>query len=117
MTSEEYRKNIERDILKIIESRLASGKMDTQKAKEIAQFLLRSFKPPLTFDQIYKAVQNFDDHFPELAPAVNKVVNAYDDEVKRIVHHHAGNLIKQGRIPQARFLINQALSKNVKLGR
>lgn len=117
MDSEAYRKKLELDILKIMEEKLKVGQMDANRAREVARYILDTLTPHLSYDQIYKVVQNFDDHFPELASAVLPVINQYEDAVRKIVTDHAQNLIKSGKIDEASVLLKQATSKQVKLGR
>lgn len=117
MDSEEYRKKIEEEILKIIEEKLKAGQMNADRAREIARYILDTLKPQMTFDQIYSVVQNFDDHFPELVAVVTPVVNHYEDTVKKIVSEHAGKLIQQGKVVEATNLMQKAINKQVRLGK
>lgn len=117
MDTEEYRKKIEEDILKIIEEKLKAGQINADRAREIARYILNTLHPHMSFDQIYIVVHNFDDHFPELIGAVTPVVNHYEDTVKKIVSDHAGKLMKQGKVTEATELIQKAINKQVKLGK
>lgn len=117
MDTEEYRKRIEEEILKIIRERLEAGQMKADRAKEIARYVLEHLKPHMSYDQIYAVVQKFDDHFPELAKAVIPVVNQYEETVKQIVHQQASKLIQQGKATEATDLMRKAMNKQVKLGR
>ena len=117
MNTEEYRKKIEEDILKIIEEKLKAGQMNAERAREIARYILNTLHPNMSLDQIYIVVKNFDDHFPELIPAVTPVVNHYEDTVKKIVGEHAGKLIQQGKVAEATDLMQKAINKQVKLGK
>ncbi len=117
MNTEEYRKKVEEEILKILEEKLKAGQMNAERAREIARYILNALHPNMSFDQIYTVVQNFDDHFPELIGAVTPVVNHYEDTVKKIVSDHAGKLMKQGKVTEATELIQKAINKQVKLGK
>lgn len=112
MDSEEYRKKIELDILKIIEEKLANGQMDTERAKAIARMVLDKLHPPLTLEQIYQIVPTLDDHFTELAQAVLPVIQEHDKTISTIVSEHAEKLIKMGKIDEANTILKQATNKN-----
>lgn len=105
MDSEEYRKKIELDILKIIEEKLTNGQMDADRAKAIARMVLDSLHPPLTLEQIYEIVPTLDDHFNELSAAVFSVIRDHDLKVREIVSEHAQQLIKSGKLDEALSVI------------
>lgn len=69
----------------------------------------------MTLDQIYKVVQNFDDHFPELTPIVLEVSRDYEEKVKKSIIGHVGALLKQGKIEEAGVLLKKTTNKEVKL--
>lgn len=113
MDSEEYRKKIERDILEIIESKLRTGQMNAERAREIARFVLESFRPHMTLDEIYKVAPTLDKHFKELIPVVLQVATDYEQKVKQIVIEHVDNLIKNGKIEESVSLLKNALNKKI----
>lgn len=113
MDTEEYRKKIELEVLKIIEQKLKARQMNAERAREIARYVLQALHPRMDINQIHAVVQNFDDHFPELIPIVIKVSNDYEEKVKEVVGEHVGNLLKQNKIAEASKLLNKALNKQV----
>lgn len=115
MDTEEYRKKIEEEILKIIEERLKSHQMDAARAREIAKYILNHLHPHITLNQIHEAVQSFDDHFSELVPVVFEVQKDYDEKIKQAVANHVSKLLKQGKITEASNLLEKALNRQVKL--
>lgn len=111
MDAEAYRKKIELDILRIIEEKLRNGEMDADRAKAIARMVLDKLHPPLTLEQIHQIVPTLDDHFTELAKAVLPVIQAHEEEVRKIVSDHAAKLIKSGKIDEATMFLKQATNK------
>ena len=95
MDDEEYRKKIELEILQIIEDGLKVRKMDANRAREIAAYILNALHPHMTLNQIHDVVQNFDDHFSELIPVVLEVTRDYEEKVKNAVVNNVGILLKQ----------------------
>jgi len=109
MNTEQYRKKIEKEILKIMEQRLIAGELDAQRAREIAKFILESLHPYMTIDEIYKAVQSFDDHFQELVAVVLPVANEHEDKIRQIVTSHVNKLIKDKKVNEANVLLKKAI--------
>lgn len=109
--AEEYRINLERNILIIIEERLKNGKMDTARAKAIARMVLDKLHPPLTLEEIYEIAPSLDDHFTELASAILPIVEEHDEKVKKIVTEHVQQLINSGKIEEATSLLRKATSQ------
>lgn len=113
MDPEEYRKNLERNIISIIEQKLKNGQMDAERAKEIARMVLDKLHPPLTLEQIYEIAPTLDDHFSELAAAVLPIINEHQDKIKDIVTEHAQKLIKMGKIDEASQMLKEANKKKM----
>lgn len=108
MDSEEYRKKVELDILRVIEEKLQKGQMDVQRAKAIARMVLDKLHPPLSLEYIYQIVPTLDDHFAELSKAVLPVIKDHDNELKNIIAVHAEKLIEQGKFDEATKVLKQA---------
>lgn len=101
MDSEEYRKKIEIDILKVIEEKLSNGQMDVARAQAIAKMVLEKLHPPLTLEQIYQIAPTLDDEFRELSTAILPVIAQHDDVTRKIVSEHAEKLILSGKFEEA----------------
>lgn len=115
MNDEEYRKKIEREILSIIEENLKLKKINSDRAKEIAEYILETLHPHMNIDQIYNVAQHFNDHFPELTPMVIEISNEYEKRMKEIVKDRVDQLIKQNKIEEADDLLKKALNHEVKI--
>lgn len=115
MDTEEYRKKIEEEVLKIIEEKLKSHEMNADRATEIAKYILQSLHPYMDINQIYTVVQNFDDHFPELVPVVVEVTKGYDEKIKKVVIDHVDTLLKQGKVDEATDLLKKAMKREIKI--
>ncbi len=108
MDAEETRKKLEQDIIAIIEQKLKNGEMDATRAQEIAKMVLEKLHPPLTLEQIYEIAPTLDDHFQELASAVQPILNEHQEVIKEVVSKHAAELIKSGRFEEAHHALKQA---------
>lgn len=109
MDTEEYRKKLELDILKIIEEKLIKGEMEPERAQAIARMVLVKLHPPLTLEQIHQIAPTLDDHFTELAQAILPVIRDHQEEVEKIVSEHAVKLIKSGKFSQANSMMQQSM--------
>ena len=107
--AEEYRKKIEKEVLEIMEQRLIDGEMNAERARDIAKFILNALYPHMPIDEIYKVVQTFDDHFPELVAVVIPVANEYEEKVRDIVTSHVNKLIQEKKIGEANVLLKKAI--------
>ncbi len=108
MDSEEKRKQLERDILVLMENKLAVGQMSAERAQKIAKMLLEKLHPPLTLEQLYDVVTTLDDEFIELSNATIPLMKEHDDHLRTVVAAHAQKLIDSGRIEEAHAILKKA---------
>lgn len=111
MDKDEYRKNLEHEILEIIEEKLKSGQMDADRARAIARMVLDKLHPPLTLEQIHQIAPTLDDEFKELSMAVLPVLVDHEEETSKIVADHAEKLIKSGKIEEAMQVLKNSNKK------
>lgn len=107
MNAEEKRKQLEWDILAIIERKLQTGEMDAKRAREIAKMVLAKLHPPLTLEELYEIVPTLDDYFTELSQAVIPFLNEYDAHKRQEVAQQAEQLVKEGKIDESLHLLKQ----------
>jgi hypothetical protein len=112
MDPEEKRKELEREILKVIEEKLSNGQMNEARARAIAKMVLEKLHPPLTLEQIYKIAPTLDDEFKELSAAILPTMQEHDEETRAVVAQHAESLIRSGKIDEATNILNDALKKD-----
>ncbi len=115
MDPEEKRKNIERDILRMIKEKLEKGEMNAERASKIAQLVLKTLHPGISLEDIYRTVPTLDDQFSELSTAVLPVLQEYEEKVEKIVTERVEALIKQGHFTEANQLVQQLTQKNIPL--
>lgn len=111
MDSEEKRKQLEQDILDIMEKKLSSGEMDAARARAIAQMLLEKLHPPLSLEQLYEIAPTLDDHFTELSQAVLPLIGEHDNKIREIVSKQAEKLIQQEKLDESYAILKQATNK------
>lgn len=108
MDAEDKRKQLEQRILDIIEEKLLNGKMDSARARAIAQMVIDKLHPPLTLEQLYEIAPTLDDHFMELSQAVLPLLREHEDKVRKVVSEHAEKLIKQGKFEESLNILKSA---------
>lgn len=111
MDPEERRKQLERDILSIMEEKLSKGEMSGERAKAIARMMLDKLHPPLTLEQLYILAPTLDDEFAELTKAILPLVKEHEEEVSQLVSKHAEALMKSGKIDEAQKLLAETLNR------
>lgn len=111
MDPEEKRKELERDILEIIEVKLAKGQMDIARAKQISRMILEVLHPPLSLEHIYAVAPTLDDEFKELSFAVIPFMEEHEEELKKVIVQYAQKLIKSGKFEEANKLLKQEINK------
>lgn len=111
MDPEQKRKQLEQNILDIIEEKLKKGQMDEQRAKAIARMVLEKLHPPLSLEQIYAIAPTLDDQFSELTMAILPIIKEHDDQLRTVVSAHAEKLIRMGNIDKAYEILRSATKK------
>ena len=90
---EEYRIQIEEEILNIIEEKLVNRDMNADIAKEIARLVLDTLHPHMSIEEIRVVVNEYDKYFQELTDIVlminwdkdQSLQNKVEEEVQRLV--------------------------------
>jgi len=101
MDPDEFRKNLELEILRVIEEKLKNGQINAARARAIARMVLDKLHPPLTLEQIHQIAPSLDDEFKELSMAILPILMDHEEETSKIVADHAEKLIKSGKIEEA----------------
>ncbi|MFA9288744.1 MAG: hypothetical protein ACEQSA_02595 [Weeksellaceae bacterium] len=107
--TEEFRKFIETEVLKVIKNLAEANETPPEKLQDIAKATLELIQPNLSMDQLYINAVKLDDKYSELAPVVVVVMTSYEDKY----HHRAVNnvsaLILKGEYDQAQDLVKKVL--------
>jgi len=115
MTPDDLRQDVELKVVELIKQKLADGTMSEKRSQEIAQLVLDSLKPGMSFEELYKAIFLLDEHYTELSPIVLPIIRDYDKNVMQKIRATVSELIRQGRYEEAEQLSQKAISGNIKL--
>ena len=96
---------IEKDISDLLYSKLKSAQMTSERAKEIAHFVLETLPENLTDNQVEKIIPSLDDKFYELASIVYKEIQHIETTHREKLVNQAHTLINSGRVSQANNLM------------
>jgi len=107
--ADQFRKYIESEVLKIIQQLVEGKKTSPEHIKEIAQETLLLIKPHMSMEQLYTSAVKLDDHFPELAPVVFKIMKKYEEEYSMKTIGSVSDLIKKGQYDDAQNMVKKVL--------
>ena len=78
-----FRKFIEYEAATLIISLLEKGSVDEDKAGKLSQITLDLIIPGMTVEELYLSGVKLDDHDPELAPVVYKIMKIYEEKFEK----------------------------------
>ncbi len=111
--TEEFRKFIEQEVLKIIADLAAKNDTPQDKIQALAQTTLNLIKPGMSLEQLYQAAVKLDDDHQELAPVVFQVMKAYEEKYEHKALEQVSQLVKNGKFDDASTLIKKVLEFKV----
>src|SRR5258708_26634660 len=91
---EARRKEIEQQIVDLLQRGLRSGNVSADRTAEIARFIVAEILPDADIDQVYQVIQSLE--FQELLPVVVNVVNNIEQRVKDKISPQADKLLSEG---------------------
>lgn len=106
--TEEFRKFIEVEVLKIIKD-LAEKGTPQEKIQEIAKLTLELIQPMMSLEELYLNAVKLDDRHPELAPIVFAVMKEYEEKYEKKALDQVSQLIKEGQYDQAQNMVKKVL--------
>lgn len=115
MDAQEYRKEVERKILGVIEDELRSAKMDAPRAQTIAAAVFAALTPPKTLQEINQLLPQLIEQFPELVYALGPILEEQEENVKTHVIANVRTLIQAQKFDEAKTLITTALNHEMTL--
>jgi soluble cytochrome b562 len=106
--AESFRMYIEQEVLKIITSVVEKG-ADKDHVQAMAQTVLDNVKPGMTVDELYRATAKLDDSFPEFAPVVFSIMEAYEDKFEKRAVDEVSSLVRSGKYDDAQAMVKKVL--------
>lgn len=113
MTAEEMRQDIELKVVELIKEKLADGSMTEERSQQMAQHVLDTLKPGMSFEEIYKVLGSMDNHYPELSGVILPALREYEENVVTQVQDGVRDLIRQGQYDAAEKLARKAITQDV----
>lgn len=108
-TTENFRKLIEVEVLKIIKDLAEKGETPKEKVQAIAQLTLDLIKPDMDIDELYRNAVKLDDQYSELAPIVFRIMKEYEDKYAQKAIGPVSQLIKNGQYDDAEKMVKKVL--------
>lgn len=111
--TEEFRKFIEVEVLKIIKDLAQKGQTPQERIQQIAQITLDLVRPGLNLEELYQNAVKLDDAHSELAPVVFKLMREYEQKYEKKAISQVSLLMKQGRFDDAQDMVKKVLEFKV----
>ncbi len=108
--TQEFRKYIETEVLKIIKTLAEKGETPKEKIQEIAKITLELIKPTMTLEELYLNAVKLDDNHLELAPVVIHIMKAYEEKYERKVLEQVTQLVHDRQFDQAEDAVKKVLA-------
>lgn len=108
-TTDEFRKMIEVEVLKIIKDLAEKGQTPQERIQEIAELTLNLIKPGMNLEDLYSNAVKLDDRHSELAPVVFKVMKEYEEVYEKNALTNVRELVKSGDYDQAQDMVKKVL--------
>jgi len=115
MTPDDLRQKVELRVVEMIKQKLAEGTLTEERSQAIAQHVLDSLKPGMTFQELYKAIFKLDDMYGELCPVTLPIIKEYEDTVTKQAQKAVSQLIAQGKYEEAETLAQQTVTGNINI--
>jgi len=104
-----FRKFIEFEAATLIISLLEKGAVDEEKAGRLSQLTLDLITPGMSVEELYVNGVKLDDHDPELAPVVYKIMKIYEEKFEKKALSQVSSMIKNKQFGQAQDLVKKVL--------
>ena len=115
MTPDDLRQDVELKVVELIKKKLADGTMTEERSQAIAQQVLNTLTPGMSFENLYKAIFHLDDMYTELSPVVLPIIRDYDINVTQKATNSVRDLIRQGQYDAAEKLAHKAIAGDLKV--
>lgn len=107
--TDDFRKFIEVEVLKIIRDLAEKGETPKEKVQSMAQTTLRLIQPDMTLEKMYMNAVKLDDNFPELAPVVFSLMKEYEQKYEKRALNHVSRLVHEGKYDEAQEMVKKVL--------
>ncbi len=103
------RKNVMDQIVNLIKFKVSHDEMTDQRAKDIADYVLEKMPSNISYEHLMTTLPKLDDQFQELADVVMPIMTEYEKRVKEEVEKLINRLIADGRLDDARKVIQTTI--------
>jgi len=115
MTPDEMREDVELKIVEFLKEKLESGEITEVRAQQISVYALKTLRPGMSLEELYKAIAKLDDSASELSVIVLPYIEDYENNVTSQALNSVRELIKQGQYDAAVKLGKKAATSDVEL--
>ena len=97
------------NIVDLIKEKVSHDEMNDERAKKIADLVLQKLPTNISYEHLMKVIPTLDDQFRELGEVVVPIMVEYEKKIKEEVGKLVSKLIKEGKLDEARKVIQTTL--------
>lgn len=106
---EQFRKFIEREVLKVLQTMAEDTESKPEDIQKIAQDTLNVIKPGMNLEELYKAAIQLHTMHSSLASIVITIMREYEEKYERKALNHVSQLMKENKYEDATDMIQKVL--------
>ena len=103
------RERVQKSIVEVITKGLEEGTISEERAKEIANYVLKAIPENVDMPKLMEVLPKLDDQFVELTAAIVPVMREYEEKLHMIVNQKITALIKEGKLDEALNVTKNAI--------
>lgn len=103
------KESVQKSIVAIITKGLEDGSITEERAKEIANHVLKAIPEDVDYTKLMQVIPTLDDKFIELTTAVVPIMREYEQKIHAIVNEKISGLIKEGKLDDALNITKKAM--------
>ena len=107
--AQQLRKKVQKDVLDLISKKLKSGKMSQDRAKRIADMVIKKLPEDISYEEIMKVIPKLDDEFIELSEIVVPIMVEYEKKLHKYLEARVLELVRKGKYKEARNAAKKAI--------
>lgn len=110
------RDKLQKNVVDLITRKIEEGEMNEDRAKAIAQMMLKKLPEDIDYETLMRVIPTLDDEFIELKTAVFPIIKEYQEMINLEVQKELSKLLSEQKFSEAIQLAREALEFEKELG-
>ncbi len=107
--AENLRRKIQKQVLDLISDRLEKGEMSKERARKIADMIIKKLPENISYEELLQVIPKLDDEFVELSDIVVPIMTEYERNLHKDLEERVLSLVRTGKIDLARKAAKKAI--------